>query len=326
MNKQFERPWMRPWYSAHPDGQSAFYWLIFLHVSAVVGLIFLPLPSLNIILGTMALSFTGAIGTTVAYHRCLTHRGIQLNPYVEQFLIFLAVGNGSAAPRTWVANHRQHHATADTEEDISSPYFGGFWWSHIRWLWQCPQTPFSRYCPELNKPRYTRWETAMPYVLAFSVLGGFLISPTAALWFGPIRLLWSLHGQCSVNSICHLDDLDSVPKGSSKNIWWLTLPFLGIGENWHANHHIDQRNPRLGLTPLQIDMGWYTVRLLTALGLAVNLRERSQALKTSQRSQAEPPRQSASEGMPLPRFSPAYLRRSRPQTSPQLESQSVSDP
>jgi stearoyl-CoA desaturase (delta-9 desaturase) len=325
MNTQYERPWMRPWYSAHPDGQSAFYWLIFLHVSAIAGLVFLPLPSLNVILGTAALAFTGALGTTIAYHRCLTHRGIQLNSYVEQFLILLAVGNGSATPRTWVANHRQHHATADTPEDISSPYYGGFWWSHIRWLWQCPQTSFSRYCPELNQPRYTRWETAMPYVLAFSVLGGFLISPTAALWLGPIRLLWSLHGQCSVNSICHLDELDSPPKGSSKNIWWLTPLFLGIGENWHANHHTDQRNPRLGLTRPQIDMGWYAIKGLMALGLAVNLRERSAALKSSRQSQASLERQSASSNKPSRRFGLVYRPRFRQPTSPQPESRSASD-
>jgi fatty-acid desaturase len=40
---------------------------------------------------------------------------------VENVLIFFAIFNASGAPLSWVANHRHHHAKADTAEDISSP-------------------------------------------------------------------------------------------------------------------------------------------------------------------------------------------------------------
>jgi fatty-acid desaturase len=46
---------------------------------------------------------------------------------VREVLIFFALYNGSGAPLSWTANHRLHHATADTPADISSPQIGGFW-------------------------------------------------------------------------------------------------------------------------------------------------------------------------------------------------------
>src|SRR5207245_10641578 len=74
----------------------------------------------------LAMACCGALGTTVGYHRALAHRAVKLNPVVEQILIFFAVSNGSGTPSTWIANHRNHHANADTVDDVSSPRNGGF--------------------------------------------------------------------------------------------------------------------------------------------------------------------------------------------------------
>jgi len=62
----------------------------------------------------------GGLGTTVCYHRALAHRALRLHPVVQEILIFFAMYNGSGAPLSWAANHRLHHAMADTPEDISS--------------------------------------------------------------------------------------------------------------------------------------------------------------------------------------------------------------
>jgi fatty-acid desaturase len=271
MNQNPDKPWTRPWYYTHPDGRTTFYYLIVIHLMALGGLILLPLPSIWVILGMAFFAFLGALGTTVVYHRTLTHRGVKIHPAVEQTLIFFTVFGGVGAPRAWVANHRYHHAMSDTPDDVSSPYFGGFWWAHLRWLWQCPQSPMKRFCPELAKPRYIFWEKAQPAILAVSVFFGLIFSPAAWLWLGPIRMLWALHGQCSVNSVCHLGRLNREnpgPRGSAINVWWLTPIFLGIGENWHGNHHEDQFNPRLGLKPGQVDIGWWTIVALKKVGLA----------------------------------------------------------
>ncbi len=42
---------------------------------------------------------------------------------------------------------------------------------------------------------------------------------------------------------------------------------MGQGENWHANHHRSPADPRIG-HGLQLDIGWWSIRALGAVGLA----------------------------------------------------------
>ncbi len=221
----------------------------------------------------------GGLGTTVCYHRSLAHKSVRLNPVVEQLLIFCAVINGSGKPRTWVAIHRHHHANSDRVGDISSPK-DGFWWSHLRWLWQIDQHGSERYIPDLAGRRYHIWTYLQIPLLVASAFGGLLFvlggcgwtaALAAGLWIGPVRLLWALHTQCTVNSICHLGSM-AEESGSSRNVSWLTLAHLGQGENWHGNHHRTPVCARLGQRWWQVDFGWMTIRLLSALGLANHIR------------------------------------------------------
>jgi fatty-acid desaturase len=253
-------------------------WILGLHVLAVAGLCFLPLPSLAAIGVAFVLIFLGGLGTTVCYHRALAHHAVVLNPVVEQLLIACAVLNGSGKPHTWVAMHRLHHANSDGDGDISSPRHGGFWWAHLRWLWQADQKPSERFANDIVAPRYRFWSHLQMPLLALSLFGG-LMWPgatgmdvlAAALWIGPVRLLWALHTQCLVNSVCHLGVL-TPEHGSSRNLWWLTVAHMGQGENWHANHHLRQVDPRLGYG-WQLDIGWWTIKALSLVGLAQRVRD-----------------------------------------------------
>src|SRR6266446_5374743 len=98
-----------------------FPYLVRIHSLSVVGLILFPVPSLKVVGMTLLSIAFGGLGTTVCYHRMLAHKTVKTNPFVEQFLIFWAVFNGSGNPASWVAYHRLHHAVTDTPEDISSP-------------------------------------------------------------------------------------------------------------------------------------------------------------------------------------------------------------
>jgi len=259
-------PWKRSWLYCAPGDAATLGWVVLLHVSTVVGLLLLPLPSWPILLASLGLAVLGGLGTTVCYHRAHAHRGVRLHPVADHALIFFAMFNGSGTPRTWVANHRLHHATSDTDEDISAPA-RGFWWAHLRWLWQAGQAPISRYCPDLERPGYRMWGRLQVPMLILSFFGGLAFGPVAWLWLGPLRLLLSLHGQCTVNSICHLGE-PAERGGSSRNVWWLS-PFLLLqGENWHRNHHEEPNNPRLGRGLAQIDLGWWSVCVLRRFGLA----------------------------------------------------------
>ncbi|MHB9002096.1 MAG: fatty acid desaturase, partial [Thermoanaerobaculia bacterium] len=189
-----------------------------------------------------------------------------------------AIFHGSGAPASWTANHRQHHAKVETPDDVSSPWIGGFWWSHLRWLWQAGNVPISRWSPDLDKPQYRFWQRAQIPMLALSLFGGLVFGIPAFFWIGPIRLVFSLHAQCFVNSIAHMRPDRKPGEDSSQNIVWLGFIHMLQGENWHGNHHAKPAAARLGWTPWQIDFGWYVIWMLERVRLARKVRRPNFAL------------------------------------------------
>ena len=265
-------PWTWPWWRPAAGQQMTLLWIMLIHVTAAVGLVMYPLPGWPLLVMAGALAWVGGIGTTVCYHRALAHRAVRLHPAVRQVLTFFAIYNGSGAPISWTANHRLHHATADTPADISSPRVGGFWWAHLRWLWQAELAPPARYCPDLSGASYRVWTALQVPLLALSFLGGLAFGTAAFFWLGAIRLVFALHGQCFVNSVCHLRPDTPPGEDSSRNVPWLALWHCFQGENWHRNHHARPGSARLGWTAAQPDVGWWVIVVLERLGLATEVR------------------------------------------------------
>jgi fatty-acid desaturase len=263
------RPWDRPFWKPVPRKEGVFAFLLIIHVLAIVGIILFPLPSLKVLgLAALFVAF-GGLGTTVCYHRMLAHKTLKTNRFIEQMLIFWAVFNASGHPASWVAYHRQHHSTTDTPNDISSPKQGGFWWAHLRWLYQTPPADRQRWAPEVDRGIYKIWGYAETPVIILSIFIGPILGLgwMGFFWLGAIRLVYTLHMQCFVNSLTHLDH---VAEGdSSKNVWWLgPFQLTAWGENWHKNHHTHAGSARLGLRWWQPDIGWYFIWMLEAMGLA----------------------------------------------------------
>ena len=265
-------PWNWPWWRATKGQEIVLFWIALIHMTAAIGLVLYPLPGWPVFFGALALAWIGGLGTTICYHRALAHRALTLHPIVREVLIFVALFNGSGAPRSWTANHRLHHAKAETPEDISSPQIGGFWWSHLRWLWQADQPSPDRYCPDLKGTSYTFWQNGQVGLLAVSFLVGLPFGAAAFFWLGAIRLVFALHGQCFVNSVSHLQPDVAPGQDSSRNVAWLAVWHCFQGENWHRNHHVRPGSAQFGWTPTQIDMGWYIILGLERLGLATNVR------------------------------------------------------
>jgi fatty acid desaturase len=119
--KANEPPWIRPWWQPSEGKGGAFFYIVMILALALVGLTSFPLPGWRVLAVALAVAEIGGVGTSVCYHRCLAHRSLRLNRVVENVLIFFTIFNASGAPLTWVARHRNHHAKADTVEDISSP-------------------------------------------------------------------------------------------------------------------------------------------------------------------------------------------------------------
>jgi fatty-acid desaturase len=269
-----QHPWTQPWWKSSAGNRATLFYFVLIHVLAVIGVLLFPLPGWGVFLTAVAGTALGGLGTTVAYHRGLSHRAVKLNPVVEQILIFFAVFNGSGSPSTWIADHRYHHAHADTINDVSSPRHGGFWWAHLRWLYQWEPCSMDKWCPDLIQPKYLFWRKVQPFLLVVSItFGYFLFGWAGFFWLGAIRLAYSLHMQAFVNSLLHLKP--GLPEGvdSSQNIWWLgPLQVSAWGENWHGNHHAAPASAKFSRHWWQVDVGWYVIVGLEKLGLASNIR------------------------------------------------------
>ena len=268
-------PWRGPWWKIADGDAATFYYVVAIHILAAVGLVFFATPGWPVIAATVGLAWLGGLGVTVCYHRSLAHTALRLHPILKHALIFFAMFNGSGSPDSWTANHRQHHSKVETAEDISSPAIGGFWWAHLRWLWQAGNVPLNRWCPDLDKPEYRFWRRLQIPMLAVSLFGGLAFGIPAFFWLGPMRLAASLHAQCFINSIAHMRAGRAPGQDSSQNIGWLAPLHFFQGENWHSNHHAKPSSARFGCKLWQIDFGWYVIVMLETVGLATSVKRPS---------------------------------------------------
>jgi stearoyl-CoA desaturase (delta-9 desaturase) len=114
-----------------------------------------------------------------------------------------------------------------------------------------------------------------PLVLAVAcyAIGGF-----AGLVWGfavSTTLLW--HATYSVNSISHIFGRRRYETGdTSRNNWLVAL--LTFGEGWHNNHHYYMASARQGFFWWEIDVTYYVLRALAALGIVWELRLPTEAI------------------------------------------------
>lgn len=102
---------------------------------------------------------------------------------------------------------------------------------------------------------------------------------TAIIWGGLARIFIQHHATWSVNSICHMYGKQPFEtEDHSTNNWLVAI--VSLGEGWHHNHHAFPTSARHGLQRFQFDPAFYTIRLLSAFGLAWNVRTPSGAAVT----------------------------------------------
>ncbi|MDA8343714.1 MAG: acyl-CoA desaturase [Actinomycetota bacterium] len=210
---------------------------------------------------------------TAGYHRYFSHRSYRMSRPV-QFL--MALGGTTAAqkgPLWWAGHHRLHHRFSDTDRDVHSPR-DGFWWSHVGWILS---TRYKRTEPELVRDFASypelrildRFAWVTPWLVGIAcvavggwgaLLVGFLLS-TVLLW----------HATFMVNSLAHVFGRRRfATTDTSRNS--LLIALLTHGEGWHNNHHHLPASARQGFAWWEIDLSWYTLRLLAALHVVRDLK------------------------------------------------------
>jgi stearoyl-CoA desaturase (delta-9 desaturase) len=88
-------------------------------------------------------------------------------------------------------------------------------------------------------------------------------------------MVYALHAQCFVNSICHTEPNTPFGMDSSRNVKWLGWMHFLQGENWHRNHHARPGIARLGWNWRQPDVGYAVVCMFEKVGLVSDVRHAS---------------------------------------------------
>jgi fatty-acid desaturase len=219
-------------------------------------------------------------GIGMGYHRLLTHRGYKVPKFIEYWLTIWATMALEGGPIAWVGTHRVHHQFSDKHGDPHTPNDGA-WWAHIGWVLFGEAThnnveKMSKYAPDLAKDPVHVWLTKWHWV-PLATLGGILWifgGWEMVLWGIFLRTTLGLHSTWLVNSATHMfGDRRWETRDMSRNSWWVAL--LTFGEGWHNNHHAHPASARHGLTWLEVDVTWMSIKLLEKLGLATKVHEAS---------------------------------------------------
>jgi stearoyl-CoA desaturase (delta-9 desaturase) len=259
------------WWARLGKISCVFYWGI--HASCLLALWYGPSTS-NLVL-CFSLVFLRTLAITAGYHRYFAHRSYQTSRAFQFVLAFLGTTATQKGPLWWAGNHRIHHKYTDRPgRDVHSPR-DGFWQAHQGWIFddrwgaspleQIPE--FSRY-PELIW--LNRWYIVGPISTAVFcwAVGGW----TGVLWGFSISTVILWHLTYSINSVAHIwgSRRYDTPDDSRNNA---LLGLLALGEGWHNNHHHYCSSARNGFFWWEIDVTYYVLRALAAVGLVWDLRD-----------------------------------------------------
>lgn len=213
-------------------------------------------------------------GITAGYHRYFSHRSYRTSRAFQFVLALIGCSAMQKGPLWWAGHHRHHHAHSDEEADVHSPELRGFWWSHVGWI-LCRKyeatdldamKDFAVY-PEL---RWLNRAYGVPGVLL--AIGCFLAMGWQGLvWGFFISTVLLYHGTFVINSLCHMfGRVRYRTDDTSRNS--LVLALITLGEGWHNNHHYYATSSRMGFFWWEIDVSYYTLKLLSWFGVVWDLK------------------------------------------------------
>jgi len=210
--------------------------------------------------------------TTIYLHRSLTHRGIEINPFLAGlFHLHLALFTG-IKPREWVAVHRKHHHFSDGEGDPHSPLIYGLWTVLFgnAFLYKKEannEATVRKYSKDYREDWFDRLPNS---IQGFSLLGGVAIFMAMFGWawglglFAAQGVLYILLN-ASINSICHMIGYRNFDNQATN---MQSIALLTGGEGLHNNHHEYPTSARFALRSGEIDPAWPVILLMEKLGLA----------------------------------------------------------
>ena len=235
----------------------------------------IDLPWWGYILVTLALTHVTIASVTLYLHRHQAHRALELHPIVSHFFRFWLWLTTSMVTAEWVGVHRKHHAKCETPDDPHSPQVLGI----RKVLWQGAELyaqsaaqaevleQYTHGTPDdwLERHLYTsrsNWGVALMLVLNVALFGAVGL----AIW--AVQMLWIPFWAAGViNGIGHWFGYRNFETtDASRNI--SPVGWLIGGEELHNNHHAFASSAKFSAHWWEIDVGWWYILLLQAVGLA----------------------------------------------------------
>lgn len=246
-------------------------WYVAMHLAALGGLFLFPVSW-----GAVALCAASyavrMFGISAGYHRYFSHRSFRTSRPFQFLLAVLAMTSTQRGVLWWASQHRLHHRASDTPEDPHSPHHGGFAWAQAGWLFARRNgatraelvRDFARY-PEL------RWLDRHPFAPPLLLVAGLALAGglDAVFWGYVLSTVLLLHALSLGNTLAHLWGRRrfDTPDNSRNN---LVYAVLSLGE-FHNNHHHHAGRVRQGVAWWEVDLVFYVLRALEALGLVWGL-------------------------------------------------------
>ena len=193
----------------------------------------------------------GPISSVVTLHRLLTHRSFKTYAWLETMLIYITVISTVGPTISWVALHRQHHATSDREGDPHSPYINGKFNSiqAIKvWLgydWNIPNIPIA-YVKDLMRAPIHKFifNNYFKIIFAFSLIL-ILINPILWVFVYVVPASLTVHLIGIVNVLGHQHGYrNHTTLDRSTNSWLANI--ISLGDGWHNNHHANSMKWHIG--------------------------------------------------------------------------------
>ncbi len=223
----------------------------------------------------LVLTHITIVAVTIYLHRCQAHRSVDLHPGVAHFFRFWLWLTTGMRTIEWVAIHRKHHAHTETEEDPHSPHQAGIWKVLLEGaeLYRDEakdQETLDKYghgTPDdwMERNVYARFETGgivLMGVLALALFG--VLGMT--VW--AIQMMWiPLWAAGVINGLGHYLGYRNFESADGST----NLTPLGVligGEEMHNNHHAFPSSAKFSQRWYEFDIGWFYLRILSALGLA----------------------------------------------------------
>ena len=219
---------------------------------------------------------------TAGYHRYFAHRAFKTSRAFQFILALLGTMAMQNGPLWWASWHRRHHKYSDTPEDAHSPRQGGFWHSHIGWFIDGSHDDpnlanvkdLARY-PELRFLERHKWCPLVVYAAGMYLIAGF----PGVVWGFVLATIACLQATMCINSLAHVwGSRRFDTNDDSRNNVWLAL--ITLGEGWHNNHHHDMCSARQGLKWWELDVSYYSLKLLEKLGIVWDVRAPRAARRT----------------------------------------------